>query len=102
MRKFQETAGFRTPPSTSGALLFSVYGQPLAWCRHIHARARASVIIKAPEPGHPAIDLPPVGRLVPLRDECEEGGVVRKQEDPDRLTGGAQLLVKRSGERTQP
>ena len=41
------------------------------------------------------VSLPPVGGLVIIRDESDEGGVVRKLQKLDRLvTGGATVGVQ--------
>ncbi len=41
------------------------------------------------------VNLPPVGGLIPTRDESNEGGVVRKLQELDGLmTGGAAVSVQ--------
>ncbi len=41
------------------------------------------------------VNLPPVGRLIPTRDESDEGGVVSKLQELDGLvTGGAAVGVQ--------
>ncbi len=49
------------------------------------------------------VNLPPVGRLIPIRDESNDGGVVRKLQELDGLmTGDAAVRGESRGERTQP
>ncbi len=41
------------------------------------------------------VNLPPVDRLIPIRDESNEGGVIRKLQELDGLmTGGAAVSVQ--------
>lgn len=47
-----------------------------------------------PVPGHQTLDLPSVGRRIPIRDESGEGGVVHEPQEPDRrIAGGASVGV---------
>ncbi len=44
------------------------------------------------------VNLPPVGRLIPARDEPSEGDVIRSLRELDRLiTGGAAVHVELRG-----
>ena len=46
-------------------------------------------------PGHQMVNLPPVGGLIPTRDEPNEGGVIRELKEFDGLvTGGAAVGVQ--------
>ena len=46
-------------------------------------------------PGHQMVNLPPVGGLIPTRDEPDQGGVIRKLQELDGLvTGGAAVSVQ--------
>ena len=46
------------------------------------------------------VSLPPVGRLVTIRNESDEGGVIRKLQKLDGLvTGGAAVRVQREEQR---
>ncbi|KAK5931765.1 hypothetical protein CgunFtcFv8_003535 [Champsocephalus gunnari] len=43
---------------------------------HLHCLESVELQVVVPTPGHQMVHLPPVGRLVPTRDESDEGGVV--------------------------
>ena len=46
------------------------------------------------------VNLPPVGGLIPTRDESNDGGVVRELQELDRLvTGGAAVGIQREEQR---
>jgi len=62
---------------------------------HLHCLESVALQVVLTTLGDQMVNLPPVGRLIPTRDEPNEGGVVCKLQELDRLmTGGAGICVK--------
>ena len=62
---------------------------------HLHCFQSIELQVVLSIPGHQMVDLPPVGGLIPIRDEPNEGGVIRELEEFDGLvTGGAAVGVQ--------
>ena len=62
---------------------------------HLHCFQSIELQVVQTTPGHQMVNLPPVGGLIPTRDEPNEGGVVRKLKEFDGLvTGGAAVGVQ--------
>ena len=61
---------------------------------HLHCLHSVELQVVLSTPGNHVLDLPPVGGFVPTRDESNDGGVVRKLQELDRLvTGGAAVGI---------
>ena len=62
---------------------------------HLHCLESVELQVVLAAPGHQMVNLPPVGRLIPTRDEPDDGGVVCKLQELDRLVaGGAAVGVQ--------
>src|SRR4029434_5897364 len=62
---------------------------------HLHYFQSVELQVVLSTPAHQMINLPPVGGLIPTRDEPNEGGVVHELEELDGLVaGGAAVGVQ--------
>jgi len=67
---------------------------------HLHCLQSVTLQVVLAAPGHQMVRLPPVGGLIPIRDDSNEGGVVCKLQELDGLvTGGAAVGVQREEQR---
>ena len=67
---------------------------------HLHCLNSVELQVVLGTPGRHVVDLPPVGGLIPTRDESNDDGVVRELQELDRLvTGGAAVGIQREEQR---
>lgn len=69
---------------------------------HLHCFHSVELKVVLTAPGHQMVNLPPVDKLIHLRDGPNESGVIHKLQQFDGLVTAGCRWEKSSGERTQP